>query len=152
MKLVPSLALVGLLLTGAPALADNQNAQFVADAKPQAACCAKSTPISDAQRQQLRALRDKYELATAEKKAQLHVSYRQLHEVLSANTIDKGQAQALQTKINGLRDDLSNERLNMRLAASDVFTPEQRAQFREMHRFHHHHFHGHMGEKGPKAS
>lgn len=141
MKLAHSLALVSLLLIGAPALAENQiavNPQAIAEAK--APACAAKISLSDSQRQQLAALRDKYELATAEQKALLHVTYRQLKSVLRADTVDKAQAQALQTKINGLRDDLANARLNLRLAVSDVFTPEQKEAFKQMHRAHHHHF------------
>jgi Spy/CpxP family protein refolding chaperone len=151
MKLASTLALSALLLIGAPALADNPTTVSRIAEKTPHACMQKMPKLSDAQKQQLTALRDKYELDTAQKKAELHVTFRQLHQVLRADNVDKTKAEALQAKINGLRDDLSNARLNLRLAASDVFTPEQKAAFREMRRFHHGHF-NRGGEKGQRQS
>ncbi len=105
--------------------------------------------ITDEQRQKLFALRDQFELSTAEKRAELHVDQRQLRQALHATTVDKQAALSLQSKINGLRDDLSNAKLGMVLAAGDVFTPEQRAEFKQMHhRWHHRHGGGCNGSCG----
>jgi Spy/CpxP family protein refolding chaperone len=154
MKLLSTLALSGLLLMGLPAFAQEDqapsgNAQFVAEAHAPAACAAIS-PITDTQRQALSALRDKYELDTAENKALLHVTQRQLRRTVTATTVDKGAALALQAKVNGLRDGLANAKLNFVLAMGDVFTPEQRAAFKRMHGRHHGGRSGHrrFGEEG----
>lgn len=88
--------------------------------------------ITDEQRTKLSALRDQYILDTANQKAQLKVAKHQLRRTLSQSTIDKSAAMSLQSKINGLKSDLSNARLSMKLAAADVFTAEQRAQFQSM--------------------
>jgi len=155
MKLVRTLAIAGsLLMMGLPVFADNlttvDNApQEIAQAQAPVAF-AKVAPVGTDQRAKLEALRDKYELDTAQQKALLHVTQRQLREVMGAPSIDKSAAATLQTKINGLRDDLSNAKLNFMLAASDVFTPEQRAAFHHMHgRFGHHGGFGHGGQCGP---
>ena len=145
MKVIHTLAVASLLFIGAPVLADDAqsaNPQMVAEAH--AAACTKLSPISDEQRKQLSALRDKYELDTAEKKALLHVTGRQLKQVMTSVTVDKSAALALQSKLNALRDDLSNARLSFMLSAGDVFTPEQRAQFKAMRRQGHHRHHGHF--------
>jgi Spy/CpxP family protein refolding chaperone len=153
MKFVRTLAITGLLMMGLPAFADNQTTvdvpqQIVAQARGPVSF-AKVAPVTSDQREKLSALRDKYELDTAQQKALLRVTQRQLREVMTATSVDKSAASALQTKINGLRDDLSNAKLNFMLAAGDVFTPEQRAAFRHMHgRFGHHGF-GRGGECGP---
>jgi Spy/CpxP family protein refolding chaperone len=141
MKLVQTLALASLLLAGVPAIADeemsvNPTPTTIAQAPINAV---KLAPITDDQRSKLRALRDQYKLNTAEKKALLEVTQGQLRETLGAVSVDKGAALALQAKINGLRAELSTARLNMMLAASDVFTPEQRAAFKSMRGRHGHH-------------
>jgi Spy/CpxP family protein refolding chaperone len=161
MKLLSTLTLSGLLLLGLPAFAQQQvpadPQQFVAEAKAPAACAAIN-PITDDQKQRLSAIRDKYELDTADKKALLHVTQRQLRRTLTATTVDKSSATALQAKVNGLRDDLANSKLNLKLAMGDVFTPEQRAAFRQMRgRFGHHgrrfaHHHGFSGPNGPRLT
>jgi Spy/CpxP family protein refolding chaperone len=134
MKLLQTLALASLLLAGVPAIADEE---MSATATPTTIAQApinavKIAPITEDQRTKLRALRDQYKLNTAEKKALLEVTQGQLRETLGAVNVDKGAALALQAKVNGLRAELSTARLNMMLAASDVFTPEQRAAFKSM--------------------
>lgn len=158
MKLVRALALSGLLMMGIPAFAaeDNSaaagdNAQFIAQAHTPSAT-ARINPMTDDQRQKLSALKDKYQLDTAEKKALLQVTQRQLREVMTAVSVDKSAATALQAKINGLRAELSNAKLGFMLAAGDVFTPEQRAAFKEMRGRHGHHgFGGRHGGHGGRG-
>lgn len=145
MKISRSLTLVAIAtLCTLPAFAQdsqssaqNTNEHMIAQAR---VSDGPSHSITDEQRQKLSSLRDQFELSTAQKKAELDVDKRQLRQILHATTVDKQAALSLQSKINGLRDDLSNARLGLILAAGDVFTPEQRAEFKQMHhRWHHHH-------------
>ncbi|HEY9791967.1 MAG TPA: hypothetical protein V6D22_16290, partial [Candidatus Obscuribacterales bacterium] len=81
MKLVRTLAIAGsLLMMGLPVFADNlttvDNApQEIAQAQAPVAF-AKVAPVGTDQRAKLEALRDKYELDTAQQKALLHVTQR----------------------------------------------------------------------------
>jgi len=102
-------------------------------------------PLTDDQKAKLGTLRDQYILSTANKKAELMVVSRQLKEALHSTNIDKSAALTLQGKINNLKADLSTARLNMMLASSDVFTPEQREQMQKLHRMH---GWGHKGHGG----
>lgn len=131
-----TLLATGLLFTALPVLAkDTVSAQLPKDGE-KAVCEGKGIDgqlkLSDEQRSKLGALRDRFTLDTASKKADLQVSMRQMHELLVKPTIDKSAVLSLQAKINGLNADLSTARLNMMLASADVFTPEQRAQFSKM--------------------
>ncbi len=138
MKLLSTLALASAFLIGAPVLA--QNATFVADNG--AAGSGASTSLraerkarfnfTEEQKKKIGELKDRFALDTASKKAELSVAQRQLRESLKASSVDKGAALGLQNKINGLRADLSTARLNMMLAMSDVFTPEQKEQMKAM--------------------
>lgn len=146
MKLLPGLT-AALMICAAPALAQGVPLtgavnQQIADS-PRCEVEVPKNPISDAQRQKLHALRDQFILDTAQTKAQLRVSEDQLHELLSASTIDKSAALSLQSKINSLRGSLADAHLKLKLAMTDVFTPEQRA---EMHKWHH--GHGRWGKHG----
>jgi Spy/CpxP family protein refolding chaperone len=53
----------------------------------------------------------------------------QQRQLMSKATIDKSAVLSLQSKINSLKADLSNARIDMALTASAVFTPEQREMF-----------------------
>ena len=125
----------GLLFTALPVLAkDTVSAQLPKDGE-KAVCEGKGIDgqlkLSDEQRSKLGALRDRFTLDTASKKADLQVSLRQMHELLVKPTIDKSAVLSLQAKINGLNADLSTARLNMMLASGEVFTPEQKAKMKE---------------------
>ncbi len=64
-------------------------------------------------------------------------------QLMSKATIEQSAVLALQSKINSLRDDLSNARIDMALTASAVLTPEQREMFAK---FGHGRGHGGAGE------
>ena len=87
--------------------------------------------LTPEQREKLGAIRDQFTLDTATKKAQLQVQKHQLRELLTKPTVDKQAVLSLNDKLNGLKADLSNARLQMMLASGDVFTPEQKQQMRE---------------------
>jgi Spy/CpxP family protein refolding chaperone len=115
--------------------------------------CGPKNPLTEAQIQQLRALRDRYSVDNATKKAQLQVLHHQLMDQLGAATIDKSAVLATQAKINSLRDDLSNAKIGMMLDASSVFTPEQREHMHQRmlrggFRGHHGGHHGRGGHGG----
>jgi len=124
------LALLGALLLSGPVLA-----QDVPNAEDDSSFLAQTRvdpdpriSLSDEQRQKLKELKNQYTLDTALKKAQLKVQQSQLFDLLRKPKVDKQEVLALHAKVNSLRTELSDARLNFVLAANDVFTPEQREQ------------------------
>ena len=158
MKFIRPMVIAGLLLTAMPAFAQSTvTAQLPKDGGQ--ACQGKvgwnsSLKLTPEQKQKLGTLHDQFILSTADKKAQLKVAHNEMRRLFEAPAIDKQAVLSLETKINGLRDELSVSRVNLMLASSDIFTPEQRAAFekmRGMHGFRHHHFghrEGGAGEGG----
>ncbi len=135
---------------------------FAKDAAPTESSFAPSTHVrpharfqmTDDQKSKLSTLKNQYILDTATKKAELKVAKNQLREELGKTSIDKSAAQTLQSKISSLKGDLASSRLNMMIAAADVFTPEQREAFKKMRDFRHGHGgHGKSfgGKMGPRA-
>jgi len=124
-----------LLICMSPALAQDvseNDATLIGQAQVQATVPERpKNPITDEQRTRLGAIKDQYELDTAQPKAQLKVSQRQLRQMLTASTVDKTAALSLQGKINSLRASLSDAKLKMMLATSDVFTAEQKEAFKK---------------------
>lgn len=99
--------------------------------------------LSDAQLEQLRALKDKFFAANAPKKAQLQVLRNQLRSEMTKENIDKSAVLSVQSQINELQADLANSRIAQMIDAQQVFTPEQR---KLMHsRMLHHGFRGGFG-------
>lgn len=151
MKIFRTILTTGLLLSALPAFAgETVTAELPKEsAKPSCDGRALDTKLrlTDEQRSKLGALRDQYTLDTAGKKAQLEVSFRQMHELLRQPTIDKQAVLNLEAKINSLRTDLSTARVNVMLASSDVFTAEQRAQFSKMMEWCGHREGGHHGRR-----
>jgi Spy/CpxP family protein refolding chaperone len=92
----------------------------------------KELNISDAQLEKMASLKDQYEASVGAKKAELHSLYRQVFSLMSQPTIDRGQITAVHDKINGLKTDLGNARLNYQMDRADVFTADQRKQLRHM--------------------
>lgn len=133
MRLLHSLALGALLFCSTPVFAQDATVVEPEIAQAQVAID-PSLRVTTEQREKLMALRNQYILDTATKKAELKVAKSQLRATFKKPTIDKTAALSLQSKINGLKSDLSTARLSMKLAAADVFTAEQRAAFSKMHR------------------
>ena len=167
MNLIRPIVVAGMLLSTLPAFAQTSvTAELPKDGGKQCAeKCGFDTKLNVSQDQvnKLGTLHDQFKLSTAKEKAELEVAHSELRRLFSQPTVDKQAALALQGKINGLKDDLSNQRLNLMLASSDIFTPEQRAQFAKMHAmggFGHHRHHRGFGsegresgrERGPKVS
>lgn len=134
MRLLSTLALGAVMLLSTPVFAGESTSitgTEVAQAQVQIDPALK---VTTEQREKLMALRNQYILDTATKKAELKVAKSQLRSTFKKPTIDKQAALSLQSKINGLKADLSTARLSLKLACADVFTAEQRAAFSKMHR------------------
>ncbi len=89
--------------------------------------------LSDEQLEKLHAAKMQFNESNAPKIAQLKVLQEQLKDTLSKPVVDKGTALSIQSKINGVKDDLATARVSMMADTSTIFTAEQREQFR--HRF-----------------
>lgn len=153
MKAIKTVLTTGLLFTALPVLAaETVTAQLPKDGgKPVCegkGCFDPKLKLTDEQRSKLGALRDKFTLDTAGKSAELEVSIRQMHELMGKSTIDKQAVLNLESKINSLKADLSTARVNLMLASSDVFTPEQRAQFSKFMEMRHHGWGGSSHDRG----
>src|ERR1700733_2692304 len=137
MKLIRPMVITGLLLSALPAFAQASITAEVAkdggNVSVSKSGAERKFKLTPDQREKLGSLRDQFTLSTADTKAQLEVAHNQMRRLFQQPTIDKQAVLTLQTKINGLRDDLSNAKLNMILSSADVFTPEQRAAFSKMH-------------------
>lgn len=151
MNLSRPIALATMALCALPA--------FAKDATPVESSAALSTHVrphfkfnmTDEQKSKLSSLKNQYILDTATKKAELKVASNQLREEMGKSSIDKSAAQGLQSKINSLRGELASARLNMLLAAADVFTPEQREAFKKMRHGRHGHGKSFGGKMGLRA-
>jgi len=153
MKLIRPMIITGLLLSALPAFAQSTiTAELPKDGPKQCAGgkCGMDPKlkITPEQKAKLGSLRDSFKLSTADKKAELEVAQGQLRRIFGEPTVDKSAALSLQNKINGLRADLSTARLNMMLASSDIFTPEQREAFSKMRGMHRHGGFGHHRHGG----
>jgi Spy/CpxP family protein refolding chaperone len=92
---------------------------------------AGSISLSTEQKESLLALKDKLALGTAQEKVQLKVDRHELFDLLSKPTVDKQAVLSLEGKMNTLRNELADAKVNYLLAASEVFTPAQKAQLHD---------------------
>ncbi len=88
--------------------------------------------FSDEQLEKIAKIKGAFSDTAAAKAAQLHTLGRELKSQLSQSNIDKSQVMDIQAKINSLKNDISNAKLNMRLDTIAVLTPEQRQKFHHM--------------------
>jgi Spy/CpxP family protein refolding chaperone len=124
-------ATASLLLAGAATASQIQTAgTSTLLAQTTAPKCARLS-LSTAQLEKLSALKDKFILDTAQDKAQLKVERHQLFSLLSEPTVNKDEVLALETKMNTLKNKISDARINLLLAKSDVLTPEQREKIHD---------------------
>lgn len=86
----------------------------------------KRLNLNDEQLQKIGAMKDQFRLATATQKAETKVLSDQLKNVLTAPSLDKAQALSIQSKLNDVKDKLSNEKLQFRMDFISVLTPEQK--------------------------
>lgn len=87
--------------------------------------------LSDGQFEKLFALKNSFLDKAGPKMLALSTAKRHLCNAMLAPTVDAKQVKELQTSINGLKADLSNLKLDHKLAAMDVLTAEQRKQIRD---------------------
>ncbi|HEY9760560.1 MAG TPA: hypothetical protein V6C97_35700 [Oculatellaceae cyanobacterium] len=162
-KLVKTL-LIASTVVGLPAMADTSNAGIEkTQVKVGSAQCAggefqgrkafkmeKRLGLSDTQLEKVAVLKDKSRTDTAAQKAQLKTLSDQLKLVITKPEINQSEAMQIQSKINDLRSQLSNEKLQERIDFMSILTPEQRENLRHRmlvseafgfsggHRMHHH--------------
>src|SRR6516162_8161746 len=118
----------GLLLAGAANASQVQTRSDTAPKLLAQATAAKPefSRLSTAQLEKLTALKDKFNLDTAAEKAQLKADRHELFDLLSKPTVDKEQVLSLNTKMNTLKNQISDARINLLLASSEVLTPQQK--------------------------
>jgi Spy/CpxP family protein refolding chaperone len=104
----------------------------------------KELNISDAQLERLASLKDQFEVSVAAKKAELHSLGRQMFSLLAQPTIDRTQITAVHDKMNSLKTDLGNARLNYTMDRAEVLTADQRSKMRHF-MLAHQMMHGHGG-------
>jgi Spy/CpxP family protein refolding chaperone len=162
-KLIKTL-LIASTVIGLPAMADTANTGIEkTQVKVGSEQCARANfgarkafktekrlGLSDSQLEQVAALKDKNRTETAGQKAQLKTLSDQLKLVITKPEINQSEAMQIQSKINDLRSQLSNERLQERMNFMSILTPEQRESLRHRmlvseafsfggaHRMHHH--------------
>jgi Spy/CpxP family protein refolding chaperone len=83
------------------------------------------------QLEKLHALHNQFLDDAGPKFAELGSKERKLKDVLLANSVDAGQARALQTDINRIKNDLANLKLDKHIAMSNLLTAEQKSGIRE---------------------
>jgi Spy/CpxP family protein refolding chaperone len=86
--------------------------------------------FSDSQLEKMSSLKNQFLDKTASGRTEIETLHRQLREVLSQPTIDRAKAEGIQNKINSIKADMSNARLNLRIDEIAVLTPEQREAMR----------------------
>jgi Spy/CpxP family protein refolding chaperone len=128
---------LSLLLIGALTLL-GQNGVFADERKlvaehtehsDQAECVEKFAPIklTDAQLESIHAIKAKYIDADEPNISQLHRLHRKSFELMSGLNVNKDDLMSMQSKINAIESELSNQRLRMTLELRDVLTAEQKA-------------------------
>lgn len=123
-------AMASLLLAGAASASEIQTGgttKLLAQGAPKASCLSLST----AQLEKLSALKDKFKLDTAEDRAQLKVERHQMFSLLSQPTVNKEEVLTLESKMNALKNKISDARVNLLLAKSEVLTPEQKEKIHD---------------------
>ncbi|GEM_PF-1982178 len=88
----------------------------------------ESRKLSTGELEKMASLKDQLLASTGPQTTQLRLLERQLREQLAKQNIDKDQVMQTQSRINALRDQLSNARLSYRLDMMSILTPEQKEQ------------------------
>jgi Spy/CpxP family protein refolding chaperone len=86
----------------------------------------KRLGLTDEQLLKISTMKDQYRLSSAGQRAETKVLSDQLKNVLTAPQLDKAQALSIQSKLNDVKDKLSNEKLQFRIDFMSVLTPEQK--------------------------
>ncbi len=91
----------------------------------------KSLQLTDAQREQLHAIREQVHLAGASRHVEIMKLQHQLMEGVSSGSLGKSQVLELQSQINVLESAGRNEHVASMVDSNNVFTPEQRKLMRK---------------------
>lgn len=124
-------ATAGLLLAGAATAGQIQTAGTGTGKLLAQSTAPRAAFLSTAQLEKLSALKDKFILDTAQDRAQLKVERHELFSLLSQPTVNKEEVLALASKMNALKNKISDARVNLLLAKSDVLTAEQREKLHD---------------------
>ncbi len=89
-----------------------------------------SLALSDEQLEKIAKLKAELSDSQSPKMNELRSLSRQLKDALSAENPQKGKVMEIQSKINSLKADLSNARLNAKLETLAVLNPEQKQKLR----------------------
>jgi Spy/CpxP family protein refolding chaperone len=121
--------------------------------------------LTDDQLEKIAKLKSDFKDGAGPKVVQIRSLQRQMKDMLTQTNVDKSKVLDVQSKINSLKADLSNARLNMRMDTLAILTPDQKQKLRHNslkrqafgghgHGGHrgHHHFGKHGGPGGPAAS
>ena len=110
----------------------------------------KRLGLTDSQLEKVATLKDKGRVETASQKAQLKALNDQLKVAITKPEVNQAEAMQVQSKINDLRSQLANEKLQQRIDFVAILTPEQKDTLRHKilaseafgmgggHRMHHH--------------
>lgn len=83
--------------------------------------------FTDAQLESIHAIKAKYLDADESNISQLHNLHRKSFDLMSGLNVNKEELMSVQSKINAIEAELSNQRLRMALELRDVLTAEQKA-------------------------
>jgi len=86
--------------------------------------------LTDSQLEKIASLKDRARVDSAPQKAQLKELYNQLKLAITKPAVDQQEALQIQSKINDLRAQLSNKKLQERLNFMAILTPEQKETLR----------------------
>ncbi len=87
--------------------------------------------LTDAQRDQIRTLRDQDRTAMREQTQQVREAHRALHEEIFADNPNPSKIDALQQQVTSLSQQLQARRLDLQQRIAQILTPEQRRFVRE---------------------
>ena len=86
--------------------------------------------LSDDQLEKIAKLRNDFSDAAGTKVVQLRSLMRQQKDLMTQEKVDKSQVLDIQNKINNIKTDLSNAKLNVRLDTLALLTPDQKQKIR----------------------
>lgn len=86
--------------------------------------------LSDEQLEKIYKIKNSYADSEDQKKTELKSLGRQMKALLMEEKVDRSAVQALNKKISGLKADLAEIKLSMRLDSMDVLSTEQRQELR----------------------
>lgn len=93
--------------------------------------CLRGLNLSDEQYEKMYGIKNQFLDQVGPKMLEVRTLERHLKDVLTSPSLDAGKAKSLQSKINALKSDLANAKLENKLAMLDVLTAEQRKEIRE---------------------